>query len=774
MPSKTLKITTPNGQVYTASSKEEIELLYNTLADDPNIDLTKLKTETIDPVSNEVTMKDRLLGALGMGTAGAIGGGVVGGGVPGAALGGGVGASLGFAFPPMTKGEWAAGTLGSLFGGAIGKGVGTVASKAPAMLGPVIRGGAGLAEAEAGKMLQTGIDTDKPQGFNPISPEGITSMLLPNVGNAWKNVGEASPGVISARLKRAIPGLLDQLTNKNLSKQATASPYNALAPFAFDKAKPLAKTAQEGIRTTTLEPLENIITGLESQKTTLEDQLKSFTANSATGPFAKTQQYLQRDILLKQLDEVNDKLNDIIIRRAQARQAAVANSIAKERVSKETQGGLKDTQIDKSADQLKNQLSKEQWKQDYLTEQRKILLNKKMNRAQKADALKLLDNKYKQIYSSFDESIKSFEIDKKLVDKELNAFKRQYTAADRNLQINKKYQAGLNTEEKKLKTEQTKAKTEIAKINQEEADFYKKQKEITGVDLQKVQNEIKTVQEQLNSLSVLPPNIKKIVQSGENIDEFVQIVRSMRPDEYSDFIKYIPQAQQKAFNEAMGDAIVFDFFVKSIDPKTNQFSNMQNYLAKYGLPNIEQFYGVPGGQEKFAKLADRLIKAVPQGNNRTTSDYVRSYLTGAAIRGAAYQGIYMLFGASQFHGGALLKTAATGIAALAIATPVLIRTALRNERLANDFIRFIDSGGTLTYAQVPYLATFIKNESKPITENELTDIVEYLKELAVTNESAPAPQQNQQPQQPPINQGSEGVGFPPPASQEQLVSPPNQ
>jgi hypothetical protein len=760
---KKVKITTPDGKVYIKDNEIELDIFWDDLQkQNPNLDFSKIKIEPYQPVSNETTLNDRLLGALGMGGAGAVGGALMGGGPIGAMVGGGLGALVGGLLPPKTTGEWVTGVAGSVAGGPIGKGVGAAVSKLPGFAGPFVRGGTALAEAELGHGLQTKIDTGKAEFFDPLSPGGVMSMLAPNVGNAWKTVANASPNVTVQRMKNLFPAIREQLTNKNIVKEATENPIDTISKFAFERAKPVAKIAQQEIQKTTIKPLEDILNNLEKQKEQLQQQLQSFTANSPTGPFAKTQQYLQRNILLKQLDEVNEQLNDITINRAQAQQAALANNLALERLKKQTVGNLKDEQLNKTVEQSQEQLTKERWKQQFLEQQAEILRSPE-NRAVKAERLKLLENQYKQIFSTFDIDIKSLQVDKKVVDVQLNDFKRKYNTVTRNLELNKKYQQKLNVDETKLDVEKNKLKSEIAKINQEEAAFYKQQKQITGIDLKNLQNEIKSVNEKLNTLNVLPPNIKKIVQSGENVDEFLDTVRKMRPDEYSEFLKYIPPAQQKTFNESVGDAIIFDFFVKSYNPKTGQFSNMQDYLTKYGLPNVEQFYNIPGGQEKFVQLTDRLLKTVPQGSNRSMKEMLQTYLTGSALRGAAYQGLFILFGTSKFHAAATLKTAATGTAALAVATPVLLKAAMKNEKLAQDFIKFVDSGGSLTYAQVPYLATFIKNESKPVSENELTDMMNYMNELANTNQNENPPQQNSNQE---VNQNSPEIDSQNPAEQQ--------
>jgi hypothetical protein len=755
-PNRAVKITTKSGKTFTARTPEESDMIIKSIAD-AGEDVNGLKMEPITPLSNETTWGERAAGALGMGAAGAIAGGIMGGGVPGAVIGGGIGALTGAAFPPKTGGEWAAGIGGSLVGGPVGGKIAQAASKAPPILGGLIRAGGGLAEAELGSMLQTGIDTGNPQGFNPISLGGATAAMLPNVGDAWKGIANSSPGVISSRLKGVIPGLKGQLTNKTLATERMNSPFDALSDYAFNRAKPASETAVTAVKKNLIEPIENQLTLLEKQKNDLTTQMQELFAGNPKGTFATTQRGAQRGIIETELADVTSKLDELTLVKAEATLNALKNKMTAANKKREALGN---TGVDKagiSINQSSKKVAQESWKLDYLQDVRTILEDTNMRPGEKASQLRIIQNDYQQKHSTFQIEINQMDVEKKFIDAAEKKYKAMRGPAERNVQSSQKAKGEAALDETKLKIERGKLKGELSDIAKEEKAYYKQAQQVTGVNLQGVKTAISETQTQLKSLSILPPALKKIVGSDGDVDKFVDEVRKMRPDEWNELIQYIPSGKRKEFSEQMGDSIVFDFFIKSFDPQTGQMSRLQKYVNENGIPKVEQFYGIPNAQEKFTQLTERLIKATPQGDGNWMRNQLQTYLTAAAVRGAAYQGLYMLFGTSGYHSGGGLKTAGAGIAALGVATPVLIKKMMDNEKLAENFIRFVDSGGTLTYAQLPYLAKFIEKEARPLTEQEIEDANNFRNELIRANETN-EPQEQQSPQgqgvqQPPQPQG---------------------
>jgi hypothetical protein len=706
-------------------------------------------------------MTDRFAGAAIGGITGAIGGAK--GGIPGALVGGGVGATTGFALPPTSKGDMAALAFGNLTGGGVGNIVQKTAAKVPGWLSPAVRAGAGIAEAEAGTAIQTGIDSGKPQGFNPVSLQGAAAGLIPLAANSVSKQVDNTYGANNQRLRQAIPGLEAHLTNSNLNTQTQqASKLGKITKWAADKgnkAKDLVTASSE----VELEPYRELIKSFDGDRATIQQQIDAFKQSPTPGVFSAAQNLEKRVQLEKQLSTLNTDVDSLNLDLARAEHAAMANRIAVERGKKaQTKtAGMLDKKAELATEVSKFQLSKENWEQKYLEEAEAIMTDKKLLPAQQNQQLKLLRNRYAQVYQGFDKQIAAARVDSKLLSENLLRAKRKLSAPEQNLITNEKFKS--------------KTKLEIAGKKQQMNPIEKE------LDVPEVNKSIDYFRNAFKDKSVLPRSIKTLVDSPD-VDSFVNAVKTMKTDELNEAMKFLPTAQQDTFRKELGEAVMFDFYARSFDPKTGMFSNTEQYINKFGVPNLEFFTGSPDAQKRFSELTSAVMKGAAQERGNL-AERITASISASTIRGFAYSGMTALFGLSAYHrggGGVIGTLAAGGVGLLAVGIPKLISTAMKNEKLAKEFIKFVDSGGTITYSQLPYLSAYLKKEAQPVTEEELKDKNSLLNDMAEKlpkdvpaipppSENKPSPFGAANPQ---INQ--QGPISPAPAMPQQQPQQPNQ
>ncbi|CAB4142746.1 hypothetical protein UFOVP434_35 [uncultured Caudovirales phage] len=743
-------IETPDGKKFTVNSEIEAEDFSNYLSKQ-GYDVSKLK------ISPHIKLRETdLLDRVG----GAAFGAALGtpGGLPGMAVGGIMGAIA----PPKTLGDAGAGIAGALTGGSIGKAVQWGANKVPA-LAPLARGIGGIIGAETGAVTKSVLDDGKAEGFNPLSAEGLTAAMIPNAGNAISKQIQASPGVLQQRMKNVMADFGVKLPPEKLSLESSMTPAKSVTPTAVAAAKPAANIMRTAAQST-LKPYEDNLQDLNNTRTELVEQLNNYKTNPPKGMFQATQQGAAQQQLAKQLETIDEQLDKLAISKAEATKKALEAKIAFDN-SKQTQSGAKGKlSTEKSniaVEKEKRGLSKERWEETYLQEQSLILNDNTLNPRQRREQLDILRNKFQQTVNQFDQQIGELKIDEKYIDGDLKKVGRALNPNKIAAQTAQKEKANIGQQETELKIARGKVSDELKPLDAQEQAYYKEAERVTGVSIKSVSETVKNFQTALKDKSILPKDIKSLVDASDDMDTFVQTIKTYRPDQIKDVISFLPQSQQAKFKASIGESVVFDFFSKSFNPQTGLLDKMPQYIQKYGIPNLEAYYDSPDAQKTFVQLAEAFQKAIPKDGQ-----FVRNYLKAATIRGVAYNGLTILFGASQYHSGRLATGVAAGVAAtMGIAVPQVVAASMKNPKLAADFIKFVDSGGTLTYAQLPYLATFIKKVGKPVTETELADQNNYMKELERANEL------NQPAQANPLSNPA-GINSQPPALPQQ--QPPQQ
>jgi hypothetical protein len=681
-------------------------------------------------------------------------------GLPGMAVGGAMGAM----FPPKTLGDAGAMAAGAITGGPMGKLIQKGTQMFP-KAGSLMRGLGGLIGAETGAVTKSVLDDGKAEGFNPLSMEGAAAALIPNAANSISQQLQASPGVLQQKLRSLGEGFGIKLPNSKLSSEASMVPQGKITNASATAAKP-ALAAVKSASQATLKPYEDNVQDLIKTRTELAEQLNLYKTNPPKGMFQATQQGAAQKKIADELDKIDEQLDYLSIAKATATAKAMRAKIDLEN-STQTQSGPKGRLNTQKANLAvgKEKLGgvKERWEEKYLQEQEIILKDNTLDNRQRRDQLSILRNKYQQTVNQFDQQISDLKIDSKYIDADLKKVGRGINPSKIALQAEKNLKGDITVDEAGLKVQKGKLQTEADNLSKQEEDYYKEASRVTGVAIKDVNSTIKNFQTALKDKSILPKDIKSLVDNSDDMDKFVQTIKTYRPDQIKEVISFLPPAQQAKFKSSMGEAVVFDFFTKSFNPQTGLMDKMPQYIQKYGVPNLEVYYDAPEAQKSFIQLAEAFQKAIPKDGA-----FIKNYLKAATLRGIAYNGLTVLFGASAYHSNKLAMGVAAGVVAtVGVAAPQMVSAAMKNPKLAKDFIKFVESGGTLTYAQLPYLATFIKNEGKPITENELTDQQKYIENLNLANElntpENPSPQINQQ-----------GPTSPAPAMPQQQPRQPNQ
>jgi len=709
---KPLDVTTHNGKKFTVSNAMELESLSEQL-EQAGYKPGQVKFSEAIP-ERKTDWLDRMAGAAGGAALGTPGG------LPGMAIGGAIGAAM----PPRTLGDWGADIVGSLTGGPVGKMIGKLSTAAPKVSG-ITRSLGGLGQAEIGHATKSVIDEGKLSGFNPASLEGVTSMVLPNAANSISRGVQNSAPVANQKLREMFPSIMTQKSNSEVARQAMTGGKKKIP----DKAITLAGPAQQVIKQVEeveLGPYQNIVKSYEGDRSTLIQQLDALKQSKGSGVFSAADNLKKRIELEDEISKIDDKINNYSAQLVQAERAAISNNLALKRASKTSPKGMleKDKQVELDGTIPKIQLVKEKWEESYLQEQKSILDKRLDPRNQKIE-LDFLNNKYKQIYNNFDQDIGKLKVDKKVLTPEILAAQRKFSTPEQNLATNAKFQAEL------------KEKTKLAEIEK------KKLNDQLGVP--EVKDSLKYFNDAFSNQAVLPRPIKDLVGNSGDMDKFVNTFKNLRSQEVAEVMKFIPPAQQDKFKKSMGDAVIFDFFTRAYDPKTKLFSNAGAYVEKYGLPNLEFFTGSPDAQKKFQELTSTLINYGE--TQQKFGGPLINYLKAATIKGFAFSGLTALFGTSQLHtGNAGLSAAAAGAGALAVAIPSVISHSMKNPKLASDFIKFVESGGTYSYAQLPYLSAFLKKEGKPVNEEELAKKDKLTEDLINSYTPDQPQQQAQQPQ----------------------------
>jgi hypothetical protein len=332
--------------------------------------------------------------------------------------------------------------------------------------------------------------------------------------------------------------------------------------------------------------------------------------------------------------------------------------------------------------------------------------------------------------------------------------RRKALAPETALQGTKQTMSQIKVAQAGAKVDAKNIKTQLKVSDEAEAKFYEDAKKITGVGVADIQKSITHFKTQFKEGALLPPEVRKLVDSSGTIDDFVNTAKKMSTQELDTAMKFLPPNEQAGFKQNLGDSIIFDFFARSYDPDTKMFTRAGKYVQENGLPNLEFFTGSPDAQKRFSELA----QAITEAGNKTpvsqmTLGQVGTGMKNYAIRGVVLGGLLAVFSNSKFHveNSLLNATGATG-AAILVSIPYIVSSAMRNPNLAEDFIKFTKSGGTLTYAQLPYLATFLKKEGKLMNEQELADqqkMADDIVKSGAPNTAQQMPQgQSSQPQGP--------------------------
>ncbi len=756
---KPKKLTLPDGNSTILHNQVEEDTYLDALMSG-GIKPEQLKAEDYTPPA-ETTYLDRVANGVGYGGLGFIAGG------PPLGIAMGLGAA---AFPPKTPGEHAANIAGIATGGPTGRLVAKGVQMAP-KLASLIRGGAGIAEAELGKAVQTGIDDGKPQGFNPFSLEGAVTGILPNAGSVISKQVNASPGVTKQRMKQFFPQLQKHLSNENLAFQGFSPEKDRVTELARNFAQKPVEAVKKQVDIK-LQPFHDIVKDFEGTKVQLQQQLENFKTNPPKGLFQATQDGATQAKLMQEYETVSSKLDDYSLDLVNAEIAALQNRIALSK-AKKTQAGIADV-IDKRTglkvkmadnkldfpDQGMDQISKEQWESDYISRAREIMLSDAPKK-QRAHELQLLRNEYQQGVNGFDQVMESLKIEDAKLAQDLVKSRRKALAPEINLQTNAKYKAQTKLSQLEGKIEAGKLEKKLEVVNAAEKKFYEDAKQITGVGIKDVEKSLDHFKKQFKEGALLPPEVRKLVDNSGTVDDFVNAAKKMSTQELDTAMKFLPPTEQASFKKNLGDSIIFDFFARSYDPNTKQFSRMGSYVKETGLPNLEFFTGSPDAQKRFSELAqaiDRHSNKIPL--SQMTGGQMMTNMKNYAVRGVVLGGLLATFSSSKFHvENTLLNAGAASTAAIVVSIPYLVSKSMNNPKLAEEFIKFVDSGGTLSYSQLPYLATFLKKEGKPVNEEELAnqqkmadDIVKSGAPMSQPQAQAPPPQQpgqaQQQPQQP--------------------------
>ena len=690
------------------------------------------------------------------------------GALAGGPIGGVVGAVMGGLMPPETPGQFAAEVLGGAAGKYINKGV-QMAGKALPWIKGALPSVAGLGEAEAAHALTTGIDTGKPQGFNPMSLPGMASMAVPQLGHAFESVVGRSPGVANRQLTNMAGSLKPQLTHSNLLTENLSMPNGrpvaGAAKFAENSFKDMSV-----MKETTLQPYMNAMDDLKATKTQLETQMEVLKTTGAQGLFSATQQGANLNDVTDKLNKINSQLDTYTLDLAAAEVAQNNNKIAARNMKKT---GAKTGQTQAEIDAQKTQGKSIKYVQSTVEEKRlqsvSVILNdKKLSPAQKRQQIELVNNQFAQEQNQHAQNIGKTVISESLLTPELRKLKATATQADRNVDTNSKFQAGLKGDIKTGKIEEKNLSAQKAALETAQKQYYKQAQDITGVSLDGVNDTIKHFETNLKGYTILPREVKALVEASGSVDNFVQAAKGLSTQELNSAMQFLPAAQQAAFKKNVGDAVLFDFFARSYDPATRMYSNAEKYRQQFGLPNVEFFTGTPDANRRFAELTQTIIEAAGKENSP-----VRNMLTSYAARGVGFSALSAIFGQSHYHTGNL-AAAGAGAAALVISLPYLVGSAMKNPKLADDFIKFTKSGGTLTYAQVPYLARFIKEEGQPASDEEIktkTDFADDLIKKGVPPQPVQQPQmgQPQQANQAPTPYTSPGLTPLTPEQQAQMM-----
>tara|TARA_R110000868_G_scaffold4119_13_gene25040 strand:+ start:2595 stop:5012 length:2418 start_codon:yes stop_codon:yes gene_type:complete len=679
------------------------------------------------------------------------GGAVLGAGtgmLAGGPIGGVVGAVMGGLMPPETPGQFATEVLSGGVGKLFGKGV-QAASKLHPLLGGLARSGAGLAEAEGAHALTTGIDTGKPRGFNPLSLPGIAATAAPQLGAAFEHVVGKSPGVANRKLTNMAGSLKPQLTHSNLLTEnlgmPNGRPVAGASKFAENSFKDMSV-----MKETTLQPYMSALDDLRANKTQLETQMENLKTTGAQGLFSATQQGANLNDVTDKLNKINAQLDSHVTDLAAAEVAQQANKTASRNMKKT---GAKTGQTQAEIDAQKTQGKAIKYVQSTVEEKRLqslslILNDDKLSPTQRRQQIEIINNQFAQEQNQHAQNIGKTVIAESLLTPELRKLKATATQADRNIDTNSKFQAGLKSDIKTGNIEAKNLSAQKTALESAQKQYYKQAQDITGVSLDGVDATIKHFETNLKGYTILPREVKALVDASGSVDNFVQAAKGLSTQELNTAMNFLPAAQQAAFKKNVGDAVLFDFFARSYDPATKMYTNAEKYRQQFGLPNVEFFTGTPDANRRFSELTQTIIEAAGKENSP-----VRNMLTSYAARGVGFSALSAIFGQSHYHTGNL-AAAGAGAAALVISLPYLVGSAMKNPKLADDFIKFTKSGGTLTYAQVPYLARFIKEEGKPTSDEEIktkTDFADDLIKKGVPSQPVQQPQMGQ-PQQ--ANQAS--------------------
>lgn len=729
------KITQPDGNSIILNNQVEEDSYIDAMIKG-GIKPEQLKTESYTPPA-KTTMLDRIANGVGYGGAGFL----MGGPAMGAFSGG-----MAAAFPPKNPGEHAANLFGLATGGIVGKSVAKGISMAPKMLAPIIRGGAGVAEAEAGKMVENAVNTGKPTGFNPLSGEGAIAALMPNVTNKISNQIDKTAGVTNQRMRQFFPALQKQLSNDNLGTQGFSPEKDRITDLARNFAGG-AKTAVTKQVDVELRPFQDIVKDFESQQVQLKQQLENFKTTPPKGLFQATQQGAEQAKLLTQYEHVSGKLDDYKLDLFNAEAAAIQNKIALAKGKKAEIGtaGIKDKRADVKTAIAGQELKKEEWEGTYLADIQEIkrTSTSKRETVTRLDELKL---QYKQDINDFDQTIDGLRLYDTNVAKNLLSARRKAQTPQTNLDLNAKFQAETRLNSAKAEIEQGKLDSKLNVVAAAEKKFYQDAKDVTGVGLKDIENSISHFRSQFKDGALLPPNVRALLDNSGSVDDFVTAAKKMDTQQLDSVMKFLPPSEQAGFKKNLGDSIIFDFFARSYDPNSGMFSKTGEYVKQHGLPNLEFFTGSPDAQRRFSELAQSITahsQKIPW--KEMTGGQMMSGLKNYAVKGVVLTGLYAAFSTSKFHvEGSAMNALAAGTGFAVVSLPFLVGKAMKNPNLAREFIKFMDSGGTLTYSSLPYLSTFIQKESKPMNEQELAE------KNQMTDDMIKAGQQSDQPpQQPP-------------------------
>jgi hypothetical protein len=711
MPEKSTKIKVKGYPDYVAPNDVAAEDYLNQL-NSKGVKPGDVSFEDVIP-ERQTDLLDRIAG----GTMGAALG-VPFGGLPGAAVGGVVGAMV----PPRTMGDAGAQIFGALTGGPVGK----LASKGAQMLpkaGPVIRGAMGLGEAEAGSMIKSGIDTGTPEGFNPISLQGAAAAIIPNAMNSISQKVQQSVPVVNQKLREMFGGILPKTSNEEIAQQATTMGARQV-PEKSIKLSTDGYNAFNDEVSSQVKPFQDIVTAFESQSQTLQAQLDALKQSTSPGIFGAAQNLAKRAELEKQIFEVNKRISEFKTKISQNNKAITTNTKAETLAEDRIKAGK--ATASKTKQELDQQvgntgLTVAQQRSTYRNLMLQITESKKPEAWKKAQR-QLLTDRFKSIEAKYKVDITSDKLDKTYVEPDVSSAQKGATAARNNILEGQKALAAN-------RLQVTTSQAELKNLREQLA-------------IPEIKTSLDFFKSAVGDKALLPRNVKTLADASNSPDDFINAVKQLRTDDLQEVLKFIPPGQQDKFKQSIGDAVIYDFFARSYDPKTKMFSNIAQYTQKYGLPNLEFFTGSPDAAKRFADLTT-VLKNFGETQSKTGGP-VLNYLKAASIKSFAISGLTALFGASHFiTNTAALGAAGAGTGAVAVAIPILISNAMKNPKLASDFIKFVNAGGSLSYSQLPYLSAYLKKEGKPITENQLAQKEKMLEELKA----------NETPEAPPVNLG---------------------